>query len=73
MPSLEKEFKNFVKVIAKLRGKNGCPWDKEQTHKSLKPYMIEETYEAIEAIDKKNDKHLKEELGDMLLHILMHT
>ena len=73
MSSIEKEFKEFAKVIERLRGKDGCPWDREQTHSSLKPYMIEETYEALEAIDKKNDSHLKEELGDMLLHIIMHS
>jgi len=66
-----KEFDRLVSVVSALRKK--CPWDKAQTHETLKPYMIEEVHEAIEAIDKKNYKHLAEELGDMLLHIVMHA
>ncbi|KAF0134942.1 MAG: tetrapyrrole methylase family protein / MazG family protein [Candidatus Saganbacteria bacterium] len=66
-----KEFDRLVEVVAVLRKK--CPWDKNQTHKSLKPYMIEEVNEAIEAIDLGNHKHLAEEIGDMLLHIIMHA
>jgi len=66
-----KEFDRLVEVVATLRKK--CPWDRAQTHKTLKPYMIEEVNEAIEAIDHGNHKHLAEELGDMLLHIVMHA
>jgi MazG family protein len=66
-----KEFDRLVSVVSALRKK--CPWDKAQTHETLKPYMIEEVHEAIEAIDEKNYKHLAEELGDMLLHIIMHA
>lgn len=66
-----KEFEQLLDVVKTLRKK--CPWDKAQTHKTLKPYMLEETYEAIEAIDKGNSKKLCEELGDQLLHILMHA
>jgi len=66
-----KEFDRLVSVVSTLRKR--CPWDKAQTHETLKPYMIEEVHEAIEAIDKKNYKHLAEELGDMLLHIVMHA
>ena len=66
-----KEFDRLVEVVAALRKK--CPWDKAQTHETLKPYMIEEVNEAIEAIDRGNHKHLAEELGDMLLHIVMHA
>ncbi len=65
------EFKKLVSIVAKLRSPKGCPWDLEQTPKTLKPYMVEEVYEAIEAIDQNDDKKLCEELGDMLLHIVM--
>ena len=66
-------IEDFIKTIAKLRSPNGCPWDKEQTHESLKKYLIEETYEAIDAIDKNNPTELKEELGDILLQIVLHA
>jgi tetrapyrrole methylase family protein/MazG family protein len=66
-----KEFDRLVEVVAALRKK--CPWDKEQNHATLKPYMLEEVHEAIEAIDNKDYELLSEELGDMLLHILMHA
>jgi len=68
-----KDFEKLVEIVAKLQGPKGCPWDRVQTHKTLKPYMVEEVYEAIEAIDDSNYKKLAEELGDMLLHILMHS
>ena len=60
----------LVKIIRKLRSPNGCDWDKEQTHKSLTPYLLEETYEVIEAIESENFPLLQEELGDLLLHVL---
>jgi len=69
-------WRNFAKlrdIIAHLRGPNGCPWDKEQTHESLKKYLIEETYEVIEAIDSGDIDHLIEELGDVLLQVLLHA
>ncbi|MDQ6595394.1 nucleoside triphosphate pyrophosphohydrolase [Bacillus salipaludis] len=69
-------FKTFSKlrdIIAELRGPNGCPWDKEQTHESLKKYLIEESYEVIEAIDEEDFDHLIEELGDVLLQVLLHA
>lgn len=66
-----KEFDRLVEVVAALRKK--CPWDKEQDHASLKPYMLEEVHEAIEAIDNRDFELLEEELGDMLLHIIMHA
>lgn len=66
------EFKELVNIVAKLRNKeNGCPWDKVQTHSSLVPNFIEELYECIEAIEKSDFQHLSEELGDLLLHIVM--
>jgi tetrapyrrole methylase family protein/MazG family protein len=64
------QFIRLMEILADLRGENGCPWDKEQTAKSLIPYMLEETYEIIEAIEENDDELLKEELGDLMLHIL---
>lgn len=63
----------IVNVMDKLRGPDGCPWDKEQTHQSLKRYLIEETYEVIEAIEENNMYKLREELGDLLLQIVFHA
>lgn len=57
----------------KLRSKKGCPWDRKQTHKSLMPYLLEESYEVLDTIDAKDDKKLKEELGDLLLQIVFHS
>ena len=57
----------------RLRSKDGCPWDIEQTHQTLRPYLLEETYEVLEAIDKKDYNHLKEELGDLLLQVVFHS
>ena len=67
-----KEFDKLMEVIEKLRNKeNGCPWDLKQTHESLIPNFIEELYESVEAIENKDYKHLSEELGDLMLHIVM--
>jgi MazG family protein len=66
-----KEFDELVKIMKTLRDpENGCPWDKLQTPETLRPHMIEEVYELSEAIDHKDDMHMKEELGDLLLHIV---
>ncbi len=65
------ELKSLLEVVAKIR--KNCPWDRRQTHESLKRYLLEEAYELLEAIDKKDDKLLLEELGDMLLQVLMHA
>jgi tetrapyrrole methylase family protein/MazG family protein len=70
---LLKSFPKLREIIADLRGPNGCPWDKEQTHQSLKKYLIEETYEVIDAIDEEDIDHLVEELGDVLLQVLLHA
>ncbi len=59
--------------MKKLRSNDGCPWDKEQTHQSLKPYLLEESYEVIESIDKNDTESLKEELGDLLLQPVFHA
>ncbi len=70
------EYKNLeelIAVVAKLRAPDGCPWDRAQTHASLRPNMIEEAYEAVDAIDDNDMKHLREELGDVLLQVLLHS
>ncbi|HHY75103.1 MAG TPA: nucleoside triphosphate pyrophosphohydrolase [Bacillus bacterium] len=67
------EFQSLRAVIAALRGPNGCPWDREQTHESLKKYLVEETYEVLDAIDHGDDDLLIEELGDVLLQVLLHA
>ena len=66
-------FEDFQQIIAQLRSPEGCPWDREQTHASLKPYLIEESYEALEALDLEDMPSLKEELGDILLQIVLHA
>jgi tetrapyrrole methylase family protein / MazG family protein len=63
----------FEEIISILRGENGCPWDRKQTHQSLKPFLIEETYEALDAIESGDPGHIKEELGDILLQIYLHA
>lgn len=68
-----KEWTTFRDIIATLRGPNGCPWDREQTHTSLKKYVIEETYELLEAIDQEDDNGIIEELGDVLLQVFLHA
>lgn len=68
-----KAFEDFVEIIRTLRGEQGCPWDREQTHESLKNCLIEECYEVIEAINLKDPINLKEELGDVLLQVVMHS
>lgn len=68
-----KEFEKLVEIMATLRSENGCDWDKAQTHESLKPYLIEEAYEVLNAIDLKDDEELKEELGDVLLQVVFHA
>ncbi len=66
-------FDQLVQVFAALRSENGCPWDREQTHESIKPDLIEETYEVIEAIDAGHPGKLREELGDLLCNIMLHA
>src|ERR1700731_3097579 len=63
----------IFEVVARLRAPGGCPWDREQTHESLRPYLLEETYELLEAIDSGDDTKIKEELGDLLLQVAMHA
>ncbi|GIO20909.1 MazG family protein [Oceanobacillus oncorhynchi subsp. incaldanensis] len=70
---LHHTFPFLREVMAILRGPDGCPWDKKQTHESLRHHTIEEVYELIEAIDEEDDDHIVEELGDLLMHILLHS
>lgn len=66
-------FDDLVEIVKVLRSPNGCPWDREQTHKSIRSDFIEETYEAVEAIDTEDTELLKEELGDVLLQVALHA
>ncbi len=66
-------FARFVELIARLRAPGGCPWDREQTHESVKPMTIEEAYEVAHAIDEKDDEELLGELGDLLLQVVFHS
>ena len=67
------QMERLIGIIATLRGENGCQWDKEQTHKSLKPNMLEEAYEAVDAIESGKADCIKEELGDVLLQVVLHS
>lgn len=66
-------FESFQEIIAKLRAPDGCPWDREQTHESLRPFLLEEAYETLDALDRQDMQDLEEELGDLLLQILLHA
>lgn len=66
-------FAKLVEIMGKLRGPEGCPWDREQTFKDINPYMLEEVHEVMESIDRDDMDGLKEELGDLLLHIVFHA
>ncbi len=68
-PNLER----LIEIIDILRSENGCKWDREQTHSSLRKNMLEEAYEAVDAIDDNDFKHLQEELGDVLLQVVLHS
>jgi tetrapyrrole methylase family protein/MazG family protein len=64
------DLNKLIEIMAALRGEKGCPWDREQTRESLKPFIVEEAYEVLEAIDEKNSEAIKEELGDLLFQIV---
>ncbi len=66
-------FENLVEIVEKLRGENGCPWDREQTYDSLKRFVIEEAYEVIDEVDGENKLALADELGDLLLQVVMYA
>jgi tetrapyrrole methylase family protein/MazG family protein len=71
--SVARRFAELVELIARLRAPGGCPWDREQTHQSLKPMLLEEAYEVVEAIDEGNDEEFIGELGDLLLQVVFHS
>lgn len=70
---MSERFLKLVNLMASLRAPNGCPWDRKQTHESLKPYLLEETYEVLEILDRQDRTKLPEELGDVLLQVLFHS
>jgi tetrapyrrole methylase family protein/MazG family protein len=71
--TLAQQFLQLVEIMAKLRSPEGCPWDREQTHQSLRPYLLEETYEVLETIDQEKYGELQKELGDVLLQVIFHA
>jgi tetrapyrrole methylase family protein/MazG family protein len=71
--SLSKSFEDLLTVIKKLRSPEGCPWDREQNLYTLKEHIIEEVYELVDALDKRDIENIKEELGDLLLHVIFHA
>jgi nucleoside triphosphate diphosphatase len=73
MPTIGEQFERAVSIMARLRGPGGCPWDREQTFDSIKPYTLEETYEVLEAIDNRDWDELRGELGDLLLQVLFYS
>ncbi len=70
---MSRTFDDYVEVMRRLRAPGGCPWDREQTHQTIRPYVIEEAHEVAEAIDREDWNELKKELADLLLHILFHA
>ena len=73
MPTTGERFERAVSIMARLRGPGGCPWDREQTFDTIKPYTLEETYEVLEAIDNRDWDELPGELGDLLLQVLFYA
>jgi tetrapyrrole methylase family protein / MazG family protein len=67
------EYTRLRDIVARLHAPDGCPWDREQTHASLRPYLLQEAYEVLHLLDKGDTQHMPEELGDLLCQILMHT
>ncbi|MBI2882461.1 MAG: nucleoside triphosphate pyrophosphohydrolase [Candidatus Methylomirabilis oxyfera] len=67
------QFEALVRIMERLRADDGCPWDREQTRQTLKPFLIEEAYEVVEAIDEGDPKQLMEELGDLLFQVVFHA
>jgi len=67
------EVERLAQIAERLRGPDGCPWDREQTHASLRPLLLEETYEVIAVLDEGDLEHLREELGDLLFHVVLHA
>src|SRR5271166_5848831 len=73
MPTTGERFERAVSIMARLRGPGGCPWDREQTFDTIKPYTLEEAYEVVEAIDARDWDELRGELGDLLLQVLFYS
>jgi len=74
LPKKESDrFRELKEIIARLRGPNGCPWDKKQTHASLRPFLVEESYEVLQALEEGTPQKLRDELGDLLLQIMLHA
>lgn len=71
--SVDDPFANLVHIMHRLRSPGGCPWDAEQTHETLRPYLIEEAYELLDALDRGSDDELCDELGDVLLQVVFHS
>lgn len=69
----QEEFDRLVNIVARLRAPDGCPWDRKQTHETLKEFLLEETYEVMETLDEADYRKLCQELGDLLLQIMLHT
>ena len=72
-PQNLRQLSALVEIVSQLRGPEGCPWDKKQTHESLTQYAIEETYEFVEAVSLNNDQEIKAELGDVLFEVILHA
>jgi len=73
MPEKPGEFATLVDIVARLRAPDGCPWDRQQTHKSLRESFLQECYEVLEALDEGDSAKLRDELGDLLLHVVLQT
>ena len=72
-PTVAAAFARLAEIVAQLRAPDGCPWDREQTHESLRPHLIEEAYETLHAIETRDDENLCEELGDLMLQPVLHA
>ncbi|MDO8494604.1 MAG: nucleoside triphosphate pyrophosphohydrolase [Deltaproteobacteria bacterium] len=73
MPKASTSFEKLIEIMATLRGPGGCPWDKEQSYQDINPYLLEEAHEVAESVDAKDFAGMKEELGDLLVHILFYS
>ena len=72
-PDAAQRFLELLTMMARLRGEGGCPWDREQTRDSLRPFLVEETYEVLDALENGDPAHIREELGDLLFQVVFHT
>jgi tetrapyrrole methylase family protein/MazG family protein len=72
-PDAGQRFEELLSIMARLRGDGGCPWDREQTRKTLRPFLVEETYEVLEALDTGESARIMEELGDLLFQVVFHV